>query len=40
MFYRFFIEDNINVIRLEVHEFLLPGFVDGHTHAAQIPNAG
>ncbi|CAG8831105.1 2417_t:CDS:2, partial [Gigaspora rosea] len=28
------------VVRLTNRQFLLPGFVDTHTHASQYPNAG
>lgn len=31
---------NFNIIQLSEDEFLIPGFVDCHTHAPQYPNIG
>ncbi|KZT09640.1 Metallo-dependent hydrolase [Laetiporus sulphureus 93-53] len=32
--------DTVNLIELRMGEFLMPGFVDTHTHAPQVPNTG
>ena len=38
--YRYNLEE-CNIVTLEnKDEFLLPGFIDSHIHAAQFPNAG
>ena len=30
----------IKVVRLNDHQFLMPGLIDTHIHASQFPNAG
>ncbi|XP_046971976.1 guanine deaminase [Vanessa cardui] len=42
-FYKYqenFIKKGYQIIILEPHQFLMPGFVDCHTHAPQFPNIG
>ncbi|GJJ13807.1 hypothetical protein Clacol_008064 [Clathrus columnatus] len=33
-------EEDIDIIRLQRGQFLMPGFIDTHTHAPQFPNLG
>ncbi|KAL6305304.1 Metallo-dependent hydrolase [Sparassis latifolia] len=32
--------DDVDLVELKVGEFLIPGFIDTHTHAPQVPNLG
>ncbi|EPQ58278.1 guanine deaminase [Gloeophyllum trabeum ATCC 11539] len=32
--------DDVQVVQLKKGEFLMPGFIDTHTHAPQVPNMG
>lgn len=33
-------KSNLTEVKLEKSQFLLPGFIDCHIHAAQMPNIG
>ncbi|KDQ60774.1 hypothetical protein JAAARDRAFT_151484 [Jaapia argillacea MUCL 33604] len=34
------LDDTVNFVQLKRGEFLMPGFIDTHTHAPQVPNIG
>ncbi|KZT26374.1 Metallo-dependent hydrolase [Neolentinus lepideus HHB14362 ss-1] len=34
------LESDVDFVQLEKSEFLIPGFIDTHTHAPQVPNMG